>query len=478
MLKKEQIDLAINEFLAQQVEKAILNDIKELTKVEKSIEDMALNSKAAGGQDKKAEDLLYDLNKTKERIKYTKERHMKDAWIKNASESLAKTVTFGTHISKGIHSSSKGGNVIFNQSTNGWLPISVVGTHNVRDSNIDMTGNAAALPLYNFLEVTVGGEKIKDLIVADDPAMISALSWDTEKAASYHNLLKNMLTEGVDTPMAGQLNKQVLFPIAKHLGDNEGYINIIPLFPSVLTFAVHQKLGEIRNNKTLNADASKNRYDKLVPATEQKPYVRIYNLARLSLGGSQPQNVSKLISGQSGSVKLLPCLPPKIFNSKKYRLSKSSVSFFNKTLYITMSDCFDELNKALVQHGHRPNMESKKRVSNAIKIAAITIFESGMREKNNPVGWLNDHNIPLAQKFWLDPNYYKQEGNEYLAKKRADVDWQDAILSDAARFINNHLKAMSGGLAHQFNDDTVADWKAVLREVANDYKLKGRGVFL
>lgn len=143
-----------------------------------------------------------------------------------------------------------------------------------------------------------------------------------------------------------------------------------------------------------------------------------------------------------------------------------------------MSEYFDELNKALAQHHHRPNMASKKRVSNAIKIIAITIFEAGMHGKNNRAGWLSEHSIPLAQKFWLDPNYYEQEGNEYLAKKRLAADWSDAILSDAARFINNNLKAMSGVRAHEFNDDTVADWKTVLHDVANDYELKGRGVFL
>lgn len=480
MLKKEQIERAIDEFLARQVDKTTLKDTKEVIRIKKSIEGMLLDSRPIGGQDKKVEALLSELGKTKEKIERTRERHIKDVWIKNASESLSKTATLGTHISKGIHSSSKGGSIIFSQSTNDWLPISIVGTHSLKDISIDMTGNAAALPLYNFLEVSVGDEKIKDFIVTDNPVMISALSCDPATASKYHALLKNMLTEGDAKPKAGQLNKQVLFPISKHgqLKDSEDYINIIPLFPSALTLAVHQKLSLIRSSKTLNADASKNRYDKSVPPTEQKPYVKIHNLARLALGGSQPQNVSKLISAQSGSVKLLPCLPPSIFDSKNYQLSKSSSSFFNKQLYNSMSEYFGELNKALAQHQHRPNMASKKRVSNAIKIIAITIFEAGMRGKNNRAGWLSEHSIPLAQKFWLDPNYYEQEGNEYLSKKRAVADWQDTILSDAARFINNHLKAMSGVSAHEFNDDTAADWKVALHDVANDYELKGRGVFL
>lgn len=480
MLKKEQVELAINEFLAQQIDKTTLKDRKKIITIERSIEELLSDSKPTGNQEKKKEKLLNELSKTKERIDRFNERHIKDVWIKNAAEGLSRTATLGTHISKGIHSSSKGGNVIFNQATNKCLPVSIVGTHSLIGSSMDMTGNAAALPLYNFLEVMVGDKKIKELIVADDPEMISALSCDAHLAASYHALFKNMLTEGDTKPKAGQLNKQVLFPITKHprLNDSEDYINIVPLFPSALTFSVHQKLGAIRNRKTINDDAYNNRYDKSVPPTEQKPYVRLRNLARLSLGGSQPQNVSKLISAQSGSVKLLPCLPPKTFAAKKYYLSKSSDSFFNKQLYKSMSGSFDELKKALGQYHYKPNAVSKKRVSNAVKLVSIMIFEAAMREKNNPAGWLSEHNIPLAQKFWLDADYYKQEGNEYLAKKRASADWQDAILNDAARFIDNQLRSMIGGRTHQFNDDTVADLKVLLCEVANDYKLKGRGVFL
>ena len=99
-------------------------------------------------------------------------------------------MTFGTHISKGIHLSARGDNVnfVFNRQ----LPNTLIGTHSLTDPVLDASGHAAALPLATFFDFDVAdGLKIRDLILQNHAGFISSLSDDERMAAIIIVLLKS-----------------------------------------------------------------------------------------------------------------------------------------------------------------------------------------------------------------------------------------------------------------------------------------------
>ena len=95
------------------------------------------------------------------------------------------------------------------------------------------------------------------------------------------------------------VNKQTLWVInAYEETDIEqlNYINIVPLYPSVLTHEVYQRINHLKFSDD-NKAARDNRFKK---TAEQRPYVSLNNLATVQLGGTKPQNVSLLMSKQGG----------------------------------------------------------------------------------------------------------------------------------------------------------------------------------
>ena len=88
---EQQVKDAIQAFLTTQYDKKTEKEQKQLAKV---IED---NDVAK----------IAELNAV---LQPVKDKYAKDTWITYAGDWMSKQLSFGTHISKGIHSSSKGNN--------------------------------------------------------------------------------------------------------------------------------------------------------------------------------------------------------------------------------------------------------------------------------------------------------------------------------------------------------------------------------
>ena len=60
---------------------------------------------------------LISISTLNEKLTIAKDKYQLDNWMDNAANKMAKQISFGTHISKGIHSSSKGDNINFEPET-------------------------------------------------------------------------------------------------------------------------------------------------------------------------------------------------------------------------------------------------------------------------------------------------------------------------------------------------------------------------
>lgn len=395
-------------------------------------------------------------------------------WLDNACNHMAKQLKFGTHISKGIHPDAKGDNVSF-------IPKvqydTLVGTHSLSTPALDANGNAAALPLASFFDFDViDGVKVRDLIVHDDVDFIGSLSSDPAVAKAYHATFKQVLQGSLENPSTHERNKQLLWsinsPTANHL-EALAYVNIIPLYPSALTYAVYQKIHELRYSDD-NKKALENRFK---ANAKHCPYVTLPNLAVVQLGGSKPQNISQLMSRQGGRNYLLPSLPPKISPHQTAALSKFSENFFDSKVLAYKTQRDFEFIAEVIDHA-RNRVDVRNQRKDAIDRILHTIFSMAHQLQSQPAGWSKDYALPLAQKIWLDPHRATLAGEEDFARHKAEDDWQGQIIDDFARWLNHTLKQRFDKIRHQFADSEFYEWQKEIETMIDAYKRQGKGVFL
>lgn len=132
----------MNDITPQQAKSAVLGFLQgQFEKKSETEQKQLAKAKEDGDAEKFAELTL--------KIAEIREKYALEPWMERAANWMTKQIGFGTHISKGIHSSSRGDNINF--STNNLLPHGIVGHQSLREPILDASGNAAALPLFPFL---------------------------------------------------------------------------------------------------------------------------------------------------------------------------------------------------------------------------------------------------------------------------------------------------------------------------------------
>lgn len=405
-----------------------------------------------------------------------KERYSPTNWIADATNRMAKQLNFGTHISKGVHPDAKGDNVSFKPTND--LPETIIGTHSINSSYIDANGNAAALPLAAFFDFTVDETtKIRDLILADDSDFIASLASDQILANTYHQAFKTALQNIIDEPITHERNKQTLWVAnAYEVADIDAleYINIVPLYPSVLTHEVYQRINRLKFSDE-NKTARDNRFKK---TAQQQPYVSLNDLATLQLGGTKPQNVSLLMSKQGGRNYLLPSLPPIIKQDGAFKLSKFADSIFGTGMEYNAREAIQSIFKSIKDPRNVVDVrEARKR---AIDEVLYQIFSAAEDIRTNlPAGWSKDYELNRYEKLWLDPKRADLEGEEDFKSERDQDDaWHGKIVHGFARWLNTLMQAEFQAIASDFGDAEHLDWEREIEAMKKRYERAGKGVFL
>ena len=420
---------------------------------------------------------LVSISTLNEKLADAKEKYSVNHWIEEAATRFAKQLKFGTHISKGVHPMSKGDNISFNSKQN--LPVSMVGTHSIESNYIDANGSAAALPLAAFFDFEVAETtKIRDLILAEDIDFTASLAGDQELAKTYHQAFKSVIQNSITEPVTDERNKQTLWVTNayQNIGlESLDYITIVPLYPSVLTHEVYQRINHLKFSDE-NKVARDNRFKKTV---EQKRYIDLKNLATLQLGGTKPQNVSLLMSKQGGRNYLLPSLPPPtIKDAKGFKLSKFATSIFGTNLQYHAREAIEDIFKSIRDARNIVDIrEARKR---AIDEMLFQIFSASDELRSSlPAGWSKDSNLERAQMLWLDPKRADLEDEEdFKAERELNDDWHRLIIHGFARWLNTLLQAEFKEKANDFGDPEHMEWEREIEDMIKRYERAGRGVFL
>ncbi|WP_435980591.1 type I-F CRISPR-associated protein Csy1 [Psychrobacter sp. DM4] len=460
-----------------------------MTDISKELASAAVTAFLASQYDKKTETEQKQLAKAIESDDYDKVTELKTtladaqkkysvaSWIPDAATRMAKQLNFGTHISKGVHPDVKGDNISFKATEN--LSETLVGTHSIESHYIDANGNAAALPLAAFFDFEVDETtKIRDLILVDNTDFIASLASESSIAKDYHHSFKTALQNIITQPSAHERNKQTLWVTNAYQDidlERLDYITIVPLYPSVLTHEVYQRINHLKFSDE-NKAARDNRFKK---TAEQKPYVTLNQLATLQLGGTKPQNVSLLMSKQGGRNYLLPSLPPPtIEDSKGFRLSKFARSIFGAGLQYHAREAIEDIFQSVKEARNIIDVRDARK--HAIDELLFQIFSASDELRNSlPAGWSKDSELERAQMLWLDPKRADLEGEEdFKAERESGDDWHKSIIHGFARWLNALLQDKFKQKANDFGDPEHLEWEREIEEMIKRYERAGKGVFL
>ena len=442
-----QIHQAIEDFLAFQFQRKAEKELKALTKATEQVDSQAISDLQA-------------------QLAPIKEKYQKANWLADAVR-MAGQLKFGTHISKGIHPDAKGDNIRFDAVHD--APF--VGSHSLKSSLLDANGNAAALPLAAFFDWWVdeaNGIKIRDVILAQSTALKGAFADDETLSDSYRQAFFDSLSSQISTATTHERNKQLLWAMA-----NDDYHTIIPLQPSVLTHEFFQKINGLRYSDT-NKLARDNRAKK---TAEQLPYTSIKDLATVQLGGTKPQNVSQLVSKQSGRHYLLPSTPPTFAGAKDLSIAKSARSLFdvrslNFLLKEPLDSLFDNIN---IQHNTVHIRDGRKAIIDFIlfKIMQIAISIQNTR----PAGWSKDYELNMAQKYWLDPKRGELDCEEDFQNERDKGDWKKDLERQFADWLQGVLRQRFKAIAQDFSDAEHKEWTREMQDAIQQSERAGQGAF-
>lgn len=448
----EQVSAAIHSFLSEQLDKKLEPEQKALDKC-------------------KAED---DEKRVliQESIAALKHKYTLDVWMDDAATRMASQLKFGTHISKGIHPDSKGDNVNFNGAAP--LPKGVVGSQTLAKLSLDANGNAAALPLAAFFDTWVSEAdniKVVDVIEAGSPALVEAFASDSEQAQQHVARFKEVLANSADQPTTHERNKQILWPLDDAIKDDQ-YIALVPLYPSAFTSDFFGRVNAVRYSDE-NKQARDNRKKKSV---EQQAYKAVPDIAVARLGGTKPQNISRLTSKQSGRNYLLQSLPPQIGGERSYRLNKEQESLFSRRLnqyaYFGLKTLFD------VVRNEKKTVEQRDTRKHGLEIVLAEVLKAAAQiQRTYPAGWSQDYQLSMAEKYWLDPNRGELEGEEAFLAARDASNWQQEIIESFAHWLNTSLRAEFPKRTAEFGDAEFREWKRAMEAAIGASQRAKEGVF-
>lgn len=413
------------------------------------------NLKKSGADRKKLENAsLSEKEALLKKIAEYDEKYRFDVWIPNAALVLAKQLYFGTHISRGIHSSSKGDNVNFQSAPT--LPPELVGSQLIPKLELDANGNAAALPLAAFFNIIVDAEKgvtLKELLLTDDPRFEGCFSDDPELSNQYKVCFQNALKGDLTKPSSDERNKQILW-VNHPAPQEDNYTCLVPLYPSSLTNYFYYKINQLRYSDT-NKQALSNRYKK---DTEQFSYTTLQGIGVTVLGGTKPQNVSQLTSNQGGRNYLLPSLPPIFKSREQIRLTEKQKTIFNRRLAYVCSDGLNMLYEVVrAEKNIYPERDKRKF---ALELIAQTVLMQAERiQKTHPAGWSKDYLLNEYQKYWLDPNRAELDGEEIFRQQAEQDNWSAKIIHQFASWVNECLKREFKSIQEDFAKPEYNQWR-------------------
>lgn len=299
-----------------------------------------------------------------------------------------------THPSKFIHSATESQNLVCKEFE---TINSILDTNSLDDIEFDTICSASFLNIHAFLSIEdSSGKKVIDYIKENDSSIFDFLDISLEEKQELVQQFKCAYKVDTGLKVDDKL-KQIYFKV------ENGYKLLIPLFSSSLQQKIFDEI-ELKTRTELYQEARKAYKDNKQFDADISFYPQ---LAVMSIGGTQPQNVSYLNSSRAGKVLLFNNHPPKI-HFQEYKIEPFTVNLFKSRLF---SKNLKPLLSSLGWFFHKfkdDDSNKKLRHSRDVqlqKIADYVIDTICFCKDSNSEGFSDNLKLKLEHKYFIDKKY-------------------------------------------------------------------------
>ncbi|MEZ5524494.1 MAG: type I-F CRISPR-associated protein Csy1 [Pseudomonadales bacterium] len=276
------------------------------------------------------------------------------------------------------------------------------------EAESDALGNAAALDVYKFLNLTMqDGESLLKHIQQDSDTAKALLSIQSENYQTLKDGFLAMASSSQESVTSSKI-KQVYFPVDDH------YHQLSILSNSGMIYELRKRIDRLRFSeeiKQLRTLKRNNEYS-------DQGFAEIYNITTIGYGGTKPQNISVLNNQNGGKARLLLSTPPHL---AKRDIRFPTRNFFVESIrYYDVRDSLNKLHHIFQADSNsdipRRNLEGGRdqhilAVFDAV-IERMAVLRQVAREQYREDSSHLDH----YQKVWLCPGFETEraEANDWL----------------------------------------------------------------
>lgn len=385
-----------------------------------------------------------------------------DAWLEDAARRVQQ-IQAVTHSLKPIHPDARGTNLYVEPAQ---LPVLCeLGSHALGTEFAgDVVGNAAALDVYKFLKLQVGGRSLLSALLAEDADALQALHDDPVQARALRDALVSLTGPRAGGPSSHGRAKQLYWLTGDDACDDAQYELLAPLYATSLAHAVYGEIQEHRFGEVNKAARLARR--------DRKPYDGIFHdypgLAAQKMGGTKPQNISQLNSERGGVNYLLSSLPP-AWTPSAVRMPVHAESVFDR-MFIARPEVrrtVRALRKFLAEatQSNKPTRDTRKAYTDAL-LDELVAFANELQQLVQ-LGWSKDDErfeaLSYMEKLWLDPLRAELPEEAQFASDWMDMDWPAEIGKRFSTWLNK-------ALGEQFGDVEAREWRKELLTDEDGFK--------
>ncbi|MEQ6437247.1 type I-F CRISPR-associated protein Csy1 [Comamonas sp. w2-DMI] len=385
-----------------------------------------------------------------------------DAWLEDAARRVQQ-IQAVTHSLKPIHPDARGTNLYVEPEQ---LPeLCELGSHALGTEFAgDVVGNAAALDVYKFLKLQVGGRSLLSALLAEDADALQALHDDPVKAQALRDALVSLTAPRAGGPSSHGRAKQLYWLTGDDACDDAQYELLAPLYATSLAHAVY---GEIQEHRFGEANKAAR-----LARRGRKPHDGVFHdypdLAAQKMGGTKPQNISQLNSERGGVNYLLSSLPP-AWTPSAVRMPVHAESVFDR-MFIARPEVrctVRALRKFLAEatQSNKPTRDTRKAYTDAL-LDELVAFANELQQLVQP-GWSKDDErfeaLSYMEKLWLDPLRSELPEEVQFASDWMYMDWPAEIGKRFSTWLNR-------ALGEQFGDVEAREWRKELLTDEDGFK--------
>jgi CRISPR-associated protein Csy1 len=359
-------------------------------------------------------------------------------WVTDAAK-RARRLTAVTHIIKGMHPDAKGTQLF--RAPADLHDGKFVGTHSLKKFKVDVAGNAADLDVYGFLSLEFDGKTLLQLLDERDPDFLSLFSDDVEAAMALANEMSAIRTDN-DALRSHTLAKQIYWLVDEDPSDDTQFHLLAPLLASSLAHFIYEQIDADRFG-----DESKAARDARKTQSYSDRTIHEYpHLGMQKLGGSKPQNISKLNSSRKGINYLLASLPM-TWSSKDLRAPFGYDSIFSA---LHRRKRVKELLAALkgFLESDPPENDATRTRRDRYVVELLSELQEFLGEISLvEAGWTNDKRcrLPSYERLWLDEGRADPSLAAYdkeFSDARNEQQWKEEVSRSFGRWMNSCLDGL------------------------------------